>query len=95
MTSAPMLWEYKTAKLKLRGFVGGTIDQSDLDNLLEEAGIQGWELVSIVATNLYQGRTQDAALVFKRPKPLAPKSLPAKLPATAFQFFRITGRQWT
>ncbi|MEE8145822.1 MAG: DUF4177 domain-containing protein [Kiloniellales bacterium] len=72
MTSAPMLWEYKTAKLKLRGFLGGKIDQSNLDNLLEEAGNQGWELVSIVATNLYQGRTQDAALVFKRPKALAP-----------------------
>ncbi len=72
MTSAPMLWEYNTAKLKLRGFLGGKINQADLDNVLEEAGNQGWELVSIVASNLYQGRTQDAAMVFKRPKPGAP-----------------------
>ena len=28
----------------------------------------GWELVSALSTALYQGRTQDAALIFKRPK---------------------------
>lgn len=68
MSSAPVLWEYMTAKLRLRGLLGGKIDQADLDGILKKAGEEGWELVSMVATNLYQGRTQDAALVFKRPK---------------------------
>ena len=36
--------------------------------LLEESGREGWELVTILATALYQGRTRDAALVFKRPR---------------------------
>ena len=69
MTSTPVIWEYKTAKLRLHGVLGGKIDESELQTILTEAGGEGWELVSMVATNLYQGRTQDAALVFKRPQP--------------------------
>jgi len=61
-------WEYKTVKLSLRGFLGGKIDQREVDSILTEHGEQGWELVSVFATALYQGRTQDAAMVFKRPK---------------------------
>ena len=51
--------------------LGGKIDQKQLDVVLKEAGGAGWELVSMIATNLYQGRTQDVALVFKRPTPAA------------------------
>ena len=69
MSSSPVIWDYKTAKLKLHGLLGGKIDEAELQAILTEAGAEGWELVSIVATNLYQGRTQDAALVFKRPRP--------------------------
>ncbi len=71
MTSGLLNWEYRTEKLKLRGVLGGKIDQKQLDGILVEAGEAGWELVSMIATNLYQGRTQDVALVFKRPKPVA------------------------
>lgn len=66
MTTAPVQWEYKTVKLKLGGFLGGKIDQSQLDSILEQSGREGWELVTVFATALYQGRTQDAAMVFKR-----------------------------
>lgn len=71
MTSTPAKWEYKTAKLKLRGFLGGKIDQDQLEHILTHSGEEGWELVSMVTANLYQGRTQDAVLVFKRPKSAA------------------------
>ena len=71
MTGNGILWEYRTEKLKLRGILGGKIDQKQLDVVLKEAGGAGWELVSMIATNLYQGRTQDVALVFKRPTPAA------------------------
>jgi hypothetical protein len=71
MMNGPLNWEYRTEKLKLRGVLGGKIDQTQLDVILEEAGGAGWELVSMIATNLYQGRTQDVAMVFKRPKPVA------------------------
>lgn len=63
-----MQWEYKSVKLRLRGFLGGKLDQDEVDMLLEESGREGWELVTILATALYQGRTRDAALVFKRPR---------------------------
>ena len=66
MTTAPLQWEYKTVKLKLGGFLGGKIDQNQLDAILEQSGREGWELVTVFATALYQGRTQDAAMVFKR-----------------------------
>lgn len=66
MTTGPVQWEYKTVKLKLGGFLGGKIDQAQLDSILEESGLEGWELVTVFATALYQGRTQDAAMVFKR-----------------------------
>lgn len=68
MIGAVARWEYRTEKLKLRGILGGKINQGELDEMLKEAGEEGWELVSMVSTNLYQGRTQDTALVFKRPK---------------------------
>ena len=62
-------WDYKTVKLHLRGFLGGKIDQKELDRILAEASAEGWELVQVLATALYQGRTQDAVLIFKRPQP--------------------------
>lgn len=66
MTTGPVQWEYKTVKLRLRGLLGGKIDQEELDGMLNQAGREGWELVTVFATALYQGRTQDAAMVFKR-----------------------------
>ena len=68
MTTAPLQWEYKTIKLKLHGFLGGKIDQDEVNAILNEAGREGWELITVFATALYQGRTQDAAMVFKRRK---------------------------
>ncbi len=61
-------WDYKTVKLRLGGFLGGKIDQPELDRILDEASGEGWELVQVLATALYQGRTQDAVLIFKRPR---------------------------
>ena len=69
MSAGQTRWDYKTVKLRLKGFLGGKIDLPELNSALEEAGSQGWELVSVMATALYQGRTQDAVLVFKRPRP--------------------------
>ncbi len=68
-SSGVTCWDYKTVKLRLRGFLGGKIDQPELDRILDEASGEGWELVQVLATALYQGRTQDAVLIFKRPRP--------------------------
>lgn len=60
-------WEYKTVKLKLRGILGGKFREDEVSQVLNENGSEGWELVSTLSTALYQGRTQNAALIFKRP----------------------------
>lgn len=67
MATPGTLWEYKSIKLKLGGFLGGRVDQEALDKTLAEAGGEGWELVTILVAALYQGRTKDAVAVFKRP----------------------------
>lgn len=67
MTSPATIWEYKSIKLKLGGFLGGRVDQKELDKTLAEAGAEGWELVTILVAALYQGRTKDAVAIFKRP----------------------------
>jgi hypothetical protein len=61
-------WDYKTIKVSLGGILGGKIDEVELSEQLEKAGNEGWELISVLTTALYQGRTQDAALIFKRPR---------------------------
>jgi hypothetical protein len=53
--------------LELGGFLGGRIDKDSLDGTLNEIGAEGWELVATMTTALYQGRTQSATLIFKRP----------------------------
>ena len=68
LSSGLTCWDYRTVKLRLRGFLGGKIDQPELDRILQEASQEGWELVQVLATALYQGRTQDAVLIFKRPQ---------------------------
>jgi hypothetical protein len=69
MTDTFRKWDYKIIKISLGGILGGKIDEAELAAQLEEAGGDGWELMSVLTTALYQGRTQDAALIFKRPRP--------------------------
>lgn len=66
--ASPTLWEYKTVKLKLRGVLGGKFGEDEINEMLNQNGAEGWELVSTLTTALYQGRTQNAALIFKRPR---------------------------
>lgn len=67
VTTPGTTWEYKSIKLKLKGVLGGLVDQKELDQTLAEAGGEGWELVTVLVTALYQGRTKDAVAIFKRP----------------------------
>ena len=67
MATPVTTWQYKSIKLKLKGFLGGRVDQESLDKALAEAGAEGWELVTVLVTALYQGRTKDAVAIFKRP----------------------------
>jgi len=61
-----MKWEYKTIKLKTRGFLGGNFDERALDNMMNEYGSRGWELVAGFDTNKSYGESRDVVVIFKR-----------------------------
>jgi len=62
-----MKWEYKTIKLSTTGFVGGKLDESKLDDHMNQLGELDWELVSALST-MGSGTTRDVVAIFKRQK---------------------------
>lgn len=65
-------WEYKTVKISAKGWLGGKLDEIAFDKLLNKLGVEGWELVSVLATAQAYGSSRDIAAVFKRPKETEP-----------------------
>jgi hypothetical protein len=63
-----MNWEYKTIKLGATGIIGGKLDETKLDCMMNELGAQGWELVAGFDTNKGYGETRDVVIIFKRQK---------------------------
>jgi len=63
-----MKWEYKTIKLGATGFMGGKVDEAQLDRIMNEIGAQGWELGAAFDTDVSGGGTRDVVVIFKRPK---------------------------
>ena len=61
-----MKWEFKTLKHPAKGLLGGKFVAEELDEKMNELGQQGWELVSVFATNRHQGTTRDIVAVFRR-----------------------------
>lgn len=59
-------WEYKTIKVKTTGLTGGILDTTNFDGVLNQAGIDGWELVSVLSTNMAYGSSREVVAVFKR-----------------------------
>ena len=63
-----MKWEYKTLKLQAKGWMGGKVDEAQLDRTMNELGSQGWELAAAFDTDVAGGGTRDVLVIFKRPK---------------------------
>ncbi|SMF92437.1 protein of unknown function [Paenibacillus uliginis N3/975] len=59
-------WEYRTVKYQTGGFLGGKVNEEELDELLNKHGYEGWELVSCFDTSQTQGQSRDVVMVFKR-----------------------------
>lgn len=59
-------WEYKSIRFETKGVMGGIVDTDQLDLALNNLGNQGWELVSMVASNAGYGRTRHVVAVLKR-----------------------------
>ncbi len=66
MSGGRVQWEYKTLLIKPGGFLGGKIDQSELDGSLESLGREGWELVTVLGASAYEGSSRNIVLIFKR-----------------------------
>jgi hypothetical protein len=63
-----MQWEYKTIKLCTKGFFGVKFDETTLDELMNNLGSEGWELVTGFDVNEVYGSSRDVVVIFKRPK---------------------------
>lgn len=63
-----MKWEYKTLKLKTEGIFGGKINETKLDNFMNQLGDEGWELVTSFSTSQSFGESRDVVVIFKREK---------------------------
>ncbi len=62
-------WEYKTIKTEAKGLLGGVVDISGFDVLLNQLGSQGWDLVSVFDTNMaVNGASREIVAVLKREK---------------------------
>ena len=62
-----MKWEYKTFKFAAKGlFLGGKVDEREIDVVLNELGADGWELACSFDTNQDGGSTKDIVILFKR-----------------------------
>ena len=63
-----MKWEYRTIKVDTKGFVGGKIDEGNMDQMLNALGDEGWELVAALDTNAEGGVSRHVVGILKRPK---------------------------
>ena len=63
-----MKWEYKTVKLRAKGFLGGKVDDRQRDAMMNDLGRDRWELAAAFDTNEVYGGTRDVMVIFKRPK---------------------------
>lgn len=59
-------WTYKVIKFNTTGWLGGQIDESELNRELDRLGGEGWELVSCVDTNASHGRSVFVVCILKR-----------------------------
>jgi hypothetical protein len=62
-------WEYKQISLKTKGGVFRNVGiRDDLAESCNEAGREGWELVSAFPLTEAHGRAGTVELIFKRPR---------------------------
>jgi hypothetical protein len=64
-------WEYRVVPIEFAdpflGFGGTQIDTQAIQEALDRAGADSWELVNTVDVGRYSGRTTGLLFIFKRP----------------------------
>ena len=64
-----MKWEYKTIKLNTSKYILASVfEEGKLDQIMNQMGAEGWELVTAFDTNVGSGQTKDIVAIFKRQK---------------------------
>ena len=62
-------WEYRTVKFPASGgFLGGRIDTTAFNVMLNDLGEHGWELINALATSQGYGWSREIVAIFKRGK---------------------------
>ncbi|MBE0545437.1 MAG: DUF4177 domain-containing protein [Verrucomicrobia bacterium] len=61
-------WEYKTIKVDTKGMLGGILDTTAFDAVLNQVGADGWELIAAFDTNQNYGASREALAILKRPR---------------------------
>jgi hypothetical protein len=62
-----MKWEYRTEKFSATGgFLGGKFNEPALTATLNEAGGEGWELVTAFVTHQGYGQSREVCAILKR-----------------------------
>ncbi len=59
-------YEYKILKTKPEGFWKNQVESEKLEGEINNMGSEGWELVSVMDTNMGHGHTNEILLFFKR-----------------------------
>ena len=62
-------FEYKIIKKDISGGFfsgGGIVKSNEVQQELNKLGMNGWELVNSFDTNMYEGRSRDLVLIFKK-----------------------------
>jgi len=59
-------YEYYTIPIETGGFSGGKVNAELFNQILNDMGNHGWELVEAVATNKDFGATRSIVCIFKR-----------------------------
>jgi hypothetical protein len=59
-------WEYRVILMGVEGFFGPKVDLDQLGHYLDEAGDNGWELVTVVPITRGEGRTAELMGILKR-----------------------------
>jgi hypothetical protein len=59
-------WEYRVMLMAVGGFLAPNVDVDQLGQYLNEAGEDGWELMSVVPITRGRGETSELMGVFKR-----------------------------
>jgi hypothetical protein len=61
-------FEYKVEKIDARGFWSSKIEPAEMQDLLNNQGQEGWDLITAFDTSKHEGSTSGAFLIFKRPQ---------------------------